>query len=79
MKKLASTIGLLALLLVVTSFTSPTDTMNRVSSIPTEQFEIGGRGSSRPIGQFEIGGRGSSRPIGQFEIGGRGSSRPIGQ
>ncbi len=51
MKKLASTIGLLALLLVVTSFTSPTHTMNRVSSIPTEQFEIGGRGSSRPIGQ----------------------------
>ena len=79
MKKLTSTIGLLALLLVVTSFTSPTHTINRVSSIPTEQFEIGGRGSSRPIGQFEIGGRGSSRPIGQFEIGGRGSSRPIGQ
>jgi hypothetical protein len=48
MKKLATTFGLLALMLVVTSFTSPN--------------EIGGKGTSdRGVGntQFEIGGRGT--------------------
>ena len=53
MKKLATTFGLLALMLIVTSFTTPN--------------EIGGKGSDNgPIGQFNIGGKGSDNgPIGQ--------------
>ncbi|MCA6421412.1 MAG: hypothetical protein IM568_01185 [Flavobacterium sp.] len=66
MKKLATTFGLLALMLIVTSFTTPN--------------EIGGKGTSdRGVGntQFEIGGKGTSdRGVGntQFEIGGKGTS-----
>jgi len=62
MKKLATTFGLLALMLIVTSFTTP---------------EIGGRdqqGTNTGTGQFEIGGRdqqGTNTGTGQFEIGGR--------
>jgi hypothetical protein len=55
MKKLATTFGLLALMLVVTSFTSPN--------------EIGGkeRGTNTTVGQFEIGGkeRGTNTTVGQ--------------
>lgn len=69
MKKLATTFGLLALMLIVTSFTTP---------------EIGGKGTpgtKDPIGgQFEIGGKGTPDPGtkdpiggGQFEIGGKGT------
>ena len=57
MKKLATTFGLLALMLIVTSFTTP---------------EIGGgKGSDSSTGQYEVGGgKGSSSSTGQFEIGG---------
>ncbi len=65
MKKLATTFGLLALMLVVTSFTTPTEIGGRNSS---GEFTIGGRNSS---GEFTIGGRNSS---GEFAIGGRNSS-----
>jgi hypothetical protein len=51
MKKLATTFGLLALMLVVTSFTTPT--------------EIGGKGTSPDLGQIAIGGKGTSPDLGQ--------------
>ncbi len=47
MKKLATTFGLLALMLVVTSFTTPT--------------EIGGGSSTKPL--LEIGGGSSTKPV----------------
>ena len=68
MKKLATTSGLLALMLIVTSFTTPA--------------EIGGGGKGTGdkgvgTGQFEIGGGGKGTGdkgvgTGQFEIGGGG-------
>ena len=46
MKRLATTFGLLALMLIVTSFTTP--------------YEIGGKGTGPgDIGQFNIGGKGT--------------------
>ena len=68
MKKLATTFGLLALMLIVTSFTTPS--------------EIGGgKGNDSPVGQFEIGGgKGNDSPVGQLEIGGgKGNDSPVGQ
>ena len=44
MKKLATTFGLLALMLIVTSFTTPSEIGGR-GSVGTGQYEIGGRGS----------------------------------
>jgi hypothetical protein len=70
MKKLATTFGLLALMLIVTSFTTPSEIGGR-GSVGTGQYEIGGRGSVG-TGQYDIGGRGSVG-TGQYEIGGRGS------
>jgi hypothetical protein len=69
MKKLATTFGLLALMLVVTSFTSPNEIGG--SRKPVETFEIGG--SKKPVETFEIGG--SKKPVVTFEIGG--SRKPI--
>ena len=59
MKKLATTFGLLALMLIVTSFTTPSEIGGR-GPVGTGQYEIGGRG---PVGtgQYDIGGRG---PVG---------------
>ena len=66
MKKLATTFGLLALMLIVTSFTTPNE-IGGQSQRPT--LEIGGQ-SQRPT--LEIGGQ-SQRP--NLEIGGQ-SQRP---
>ena len=66
MKKLATTFGLLALMLIVTSFTTPSE-IGGQSQRPT--FDIGGQ-SQRPT--FDIGGQ-SQRPT--LEIGGQ-SQRP---
>jgi hypothetical protein len=66
MKKLATTFGLLALMLIVTSFTTPNE-IGGQSQKPT--FDIGGQ-SQRPT--FDIGGQ-SQRPT--FDIGGQ-SQRP---
>ena len=51
MKKLATTFGLLALMLVVTSFTTPTEIGGR-SQDPSITLEIGGRSQdpTRTIG-----------------------------
>jgi hypothetical protein len=72
MKKLSTTFGLLALMLIVTSFTTP--------------YEIGGGGKGTPgnkdLGQIqEIGGGGKGTPgdkdLGQIqEIGGGGKGTP---
>ena len=68
MKKLASTIGLLALLLVVTSFTTPSDIWGK--NTPTDlreltDFSIGGKNTPtdlREFKDFSIGGK--NTPIG---------------
>jgi hypothetical protein len=76
MKKLATTFGLLALMLVVTSFTSPND--------------IGGGGNQsaprgRGLGIYSIGGGGNQsaprgRDLGIYSIGGGGNqSAPRGR
>jgi len=61
MKKLASTIGLLALLLVVTSFTSPNEIGGKSSNggLGTSTFSIGGKSSNGGLGTstFSIGGK----------------------
>ena len=51
MKKLATTFGLLALMLVVTSFTTPVET--------------GGSGTKKPVLEFdnETGGSGTKKPV----------------
>lgn len=63
MKKLATTFGLLALMLIVTSFTTPN--------------EIGGKGTPivKDLGQYQIGGKGTPivKDLGQFQIGGKGT------
>ena len=58
MKKLATTFGLLALMLIVTSFTTPT--IGGRGPVGTGNYDIGGRG---PVGtgNYDIGGRG---PVG---------------
>ena len=43
MKKLATTFGLLALMLIVTSFTTPSEIGGR-GQVGTGNYEIGGRG-----------------------------------
>ena len=68
MKKLTSTIGLLALLLVVTSFTTPSDIGGK--NTPTDlreltDFSIGGKNTPtdlREFKDFSIGGK--NTPIG---------------
>ena len=69
MKKLISTFGLLMLLMVVTSFTTPN--------------EIGGTSSKPVLGQpiYEIGGTSSKPVLGQpiYEIGGTSSKPVLGQ
>ena len=54
MKKLATTLGLLALMLVVTSFTTPTEIGGKSSN---GGLEIGGKSSN---GGLEIGGKSSN-------------------
>jgi hypothetical protein len=46
MKKLATTFGLLALMLIVTSFTTPSEIgeKGKGSDSSTSQFEVGGKG-----------------------------------
>ena len=73
MKKLTTTFGLLALMLIVTSFTTAS--------------EIGGQGTKgdngKGLGQFEIGGQGTKgdngKGLGQFEIGGQGTKGDNGK
>jgi hypothetical protein len=60
MKKLLSTIGLLMLLLVVTSFTTPTEIGGGRSSMGEYTTEIGGGRSSMGEYTTEIGGGRSS-------------------
>ncbi|WP_333666179.1 hypothetical protein, partial [Flavobacterium sp.] len=55
MKKLATTFGLLALMLIVTSFTTPNEIGGRQQD-PIQPFSIGGR-QQDPIQPFSIGGR----------------------
>ena len=59
MKKLATTFGLLALMLVVTSFTTPQ--------------EIGGKNTqTKPFTVYEIGGKNTqTKPFTVYEIGGK--------
>ena len=54
MKKFTTVFGLLSLMLLLTSFTSPIGGRGQVN---TGNFEIGGRGEVG-TGNFEIGGRG---------------------
>ena len=70
MKKLATTFGLLALMLIVTSFTTPT--IGGRGTAGTGNFDIGGRGTAG-TGNFDIGGRGTAG-TGNFDIGGRGTA-----
>lgn len=65
MKKLATTFGLLALMLVVTSFTTPTEIGGKSSN---GGLEIGGKSSN---GGLNIGGKSSN---GGLEIGGKSSN-----
>ena len=49
MKKLATTFGLLALMLVVTSFTTPVETGGKQQPIPTMlTYETGGKQQPNP-------------------------------
>ncbi len=68
MKKLATTFGLLALLLVVTSFTTPNEIGGKDRPEPV-LFEIGGKDKPEPV-LFEIGGKDRPEPV-LFEIGGK--------
>ncbi|MEO5776517.1 MAG: hypothetical protein ABIQ27_06410 [Flavobacterium sp.] len=71
MKKLATTIGLLALMLIVTSFTTPT--IGGRGEVGTGGYtDIGGRGEVG-TGGFDIGGRGEVGTGGYTNLGGRGS------
>ena len=58
MKKLTTTFGLLALMLIVTSFTTPTEIGGRQNS-GTGNYDIGGRQNSG-TGNFDLGGRQNS-------------------
>jgi len=60
MKKLATTFGLLALMLVVTSFTTPTEIGGKDRPEPT-LFNIGGKDRPEPT-LFEIGGKDRPSP-----------------
>ena len=62
MKKLATTFGLLALMLIVKSFTTPSEIGGRSTG---GELSIGGRSTG---GEFSIGGRSTG---GELSIGGR--------
>ena len=61
MKKLATTFGLLALMLIVTSFTTPNEIGGKRSNggLNTSTFNIGGKSSNGGLntGTFNIGGK----------------------
>ena len=59
MKKLATTFGLLALMLVVTSFTSPNEIGGKnTQTKPWPTYEIGGKNTqTKPWPTCEIGGK----------------------
>ena len=61
MKKLATTFGLLALMLIVTSFTTPNEIGGKSSNggLSTSTFNIGGKSSNGGLstGTFNIGGK----------------------
>ena len=65
MKKLATTFGLLALMLIVTSFTTPNEVGGKSTPIKGDigQFQVGGKSTpiKGDIGQFQVGGK--STPI----------------
>lgn len=67
MKKLATTFGLLALMLVVTSFTTPVDTGGSGTKKPVLELnnETGGSGTKKPVLEFdnETGGSGTKKPV----------------
>ena len=64
MKKLATTFGLLALMLIVTSFTTPNEIGGKSSNggLSTGSFNIGGKSSNGGLstGTFNIGGKSSN-------------------
>jgi hypothetical protein len=57
MKKFTTAFGLLSLMLLLTSFTSPVEIGGRDRNVGTGNFEIGGRDRNVGTGNFEIGGR----------------------
>ena len=64
MKKLATTFGLLALMLVVTSFTTPVETGGKQDPRPTMlTYETGGKQDPRPtMLTYETGGKQDPNP-----------------
>ena len=73
MKKLISTFGLLMLMMVVTSFTTPNETGGK-SSTGGLNFETGGKSSTGGL-NVETGGKSSTGGL-NFETGGRSSQNP---
>jgi hypothetical protein len=78
MKKLATTFGLLALMLIVTSFTTPNEIGGKSSNggLSTgSTFNIGGKSSNGGLSTstFNIGGKSSNGGLstGTFNIGGK--------
>ena len=74
MKKLATTFGLLALMLVVTSFTTPVETGGKQQPIPTMlTYETGGKQQPIPtMLTYETGGKQQPTPtMLTYETGGK--------
>ena len=77
MKKLATITGLLALMLVVTSFT----TANKIggSKPPVGEYTLAIGGSKPPVGEFTSNIGGSKPPVGEFTSNIGGSKPPVGE